>query len=166
MNNKGLILLEVLVIIVVLGILVVLFVPPICDHGQILRAKMASCANNLVQLKKLGNAYAASHNGHWPEPQRENYWVSFTKLKPPLIDQDHLEILSCPVRGEVLGPDECDFLGPTVPWSQLGASDPVAACRAGNHGEGYPMQVLLKDGSVMEAKPGDPLWERCEALLR
>jgi len=162
MNRNGLTLLEILVIIVVIGILAALLLPPV---GPCHLPRKTMCANNLAQLYKLGTVYAANHKGQWPEPGKGNYWIEFTKTTPPFIDPDELDILRCPLQDADLRAGDCDYRGPKVPWSRLQPGDPLAAERPGNHGPGEPVNVLFKDGSVMEVDLDDPRRKRWEELL-
>ena len=150
------------IVLLFIGILVLvaIFVPTgtHCGTGRM------HCLHNLQQLHKLGTVYACQHKGQWPEPDAGGYWLSLTKTRPAYIEQDHLEILLCPLRDEEPVPGRCDYRGPRVPWSQLSLHDPVAADRPENHGQD-PIQVLLKDGSAVEVRPGDPLWKRCDEVL-
>ena len=163
MFQKGLSLLEVLVIGVLIAILAAILLP--VREGCHAPMKMGGmrCANNLSQLYKIGTVYAASHRGQWPDPQKGNYWVAFTKTSPPLIEPEGLSILSCPAREEQLL-DECDYRGPIVPWTKLSLNDPIAADRPGNH-EGRGINVLFKNGSVMEVELDDPRWKRWNEVL-
>jgi hypothetical protein len=86
-------------------------------------------------------------------------------MVPPLIEQDHVSVLACTVKGEELGPDETDFRGPALPLGKLGAADPLAADKVGNHGELYGGNVLLKDGSVQCYELSHPKWEDCASKL-
>jgi len=162
MHNRGLTLLEVLVVIVVIGILAALFIP--CTGG-IRPAKAAACQANMQQLYKLGTVYASTHKGEWPAATGEDLWLSFRKTAPPLIETDHAAILHCDVSEAELGPDETNYRGPVLPWKKLAAGDPLAADREGNHGEEYGGNVLFKDGSVREYGAGDPLWKKCREAL-
>ena len=74
------------------------------------------------------------------------------------------EVLVCQVRTED-GLTCADYRRLVAPWNELRPSDPVAADRVGNHSPGEPLHVLLKDGSVLELGPDDPLWKRCGELL-
>ena len=163
MNRKGLTLLEVFVLVVVIGILAALALPPTCGGGR--TAKRINCQHHLAQLYKLAVVYASSHHGEWPPPGNGPYWLSLTKTTPPLIGPDELEVLACPLREEELAPGTSDYRGPRLPWKQLKASDPVIADRPGNHGEGEKIHVVLKDGAVLEVGPDDPLWKRCQDVL-
>jgi len=160
MNRKGLTLLEILTIVVVIGIIAVLLPPP--GHGHLRRAKVTSCAHNMAQLSKLASVASAK------EPAftlGKEGWLSLSRMKPPLIEAEMRTIFACPVRDEDLASEECDYRGPRVPFSTLSASDPVAADKQGNHGDGKSINVLLKNGSVLEIGPDDPLWKRCNEVL-
>src|SRR5574341_1411621 len=132
MNNRGLTLLEVLVIIVVIGILASLLLPSI--GGGCRPNRTIACASNLQQLYKLGTVYASSHKGAWPDATGEDLWLSFTRTIPPLIEADHVSLLSCPLRDEEAAAGECHYRGPRRPWAKLGPNDVLAADREGNHG--------------------------------
>jgi hypothetical protein len=152
---------EVFGTVIVIGILAALLVPSIhggrCGHE-------VKCAQHLAQLYKLGILYAANHKGQWPEPGEGNYWHAFADTTPPYIGPEEREILRCPLREEDSERD-CGYRGPKVPWSRLQPGDPLAAERPGNHGPGEPVNVLFKDGSVMEVELNDPRWKRWNELL-
>lgn len=164
MNRKGLTLLEVFMIVVVIGVLVALFVPWIGGGGHPC-VRTINCANNLRQLYKLGTVFAASHKGEWPSAKGADFWLYLTRTKPPLIEEEWMEIFACPIRDETLNPGETDYLGPLIPWSQLKPSDPIAADKPGNHGPNENINVLLKDGSVLEIGPDDPFWKKYANVL-
>src|SRR5438046_848896 len=115
MHRKALTLLEILVIIVVIGILAGLLLPH-GNGGHLQRARMTSCAHNMVQLYKVAALYSSSHKGEWPTAKGEEFWLSLTRTIPPLIEPDQREILACPVRDEELQPGETHYRGPRVPW--------------------------------------------------
>lgn len=162
MNHRGLTLLEVFILVILIGVLCALFVPAIPCGGH---RKSVSCANNLMQLYRLGTIYAATHQKEWPAASGEDLWLSFTRTKPPLIEPEHRSILSCPVLGED-DPGETHYRGPRLPFKGLQSGDPLGADKPGNHGEGYGGNVLLKDGSVRETNVGEPLWKKCVDVLR
>src|SRR5262245_12442810 len=162
MNNRGLTLLEVLVIIVVIGLLAALFLPvSVCRPSRTVR-----CLSNLQQLYKLGTVYASTHKGEWPAATGENLWLGFRRMVPPLIEADHAGILHCDDLEHGLGPDETNYRGPVASFGRIGANDPLGGDKPGNHGEEYGGNVLLRDGSVLEAAAGDVLWKKCRELLR
>jgi len=143
-----------LLILAVVGIS--LFIPPY-EKG-IVEARKLSCANNLRQLYELGKVYASTHQGKWPDATGSGLWLSFTRTTPPLIEPQELEVLLCPVRGEVdLG--RCDYLGPRKPVSELKPGDALSACRRGNHDQSKSGNVLLKDGSVQDYEYSHPIWD-------
>ena len=146
MNNRGLSLLEVFLVVIVIAILGSLLLPPICGHPT--RRRIA-CEHNLMQLYKLGVVYSSTHKGEWPEIAGEELWLSFTKTTPPLIPPEHRSILFCPVLGEERETGT-DYLGPKLPWKKLGPQDPLGGDKPGNHGEGESGCVLFKDGRVEE----------------
>jgi hypothetical protein len=162
MHNRGLTLLEVVVILVVIGIVVALFLPMFCGTRH---PRTVACQSNLQQLYKLCTVYAVSHRGEWPAATEENLWLSLRTTKPPLIETDHAGILHCDVLEHELGPDETNYRGPRRSFSKLGAGELLCADREDNHGEGQPINVMHKDGSVLEAAPGDALWKKCREAL-
>jgi hypothetical protein len=87
-------------------------------------------------------------------------------MTPPLIEPDHAAILHCDISDHELGPLETNYRGPLLPWKKLTGRDALAADREGNHGESESINVLFKDGSVLEAAPGDALWKKCREALR
>ena len=140
MHDRGLTLLEVLVVIVVVGILATLLIP--C-HGSLRRAKATACGVNLQQLYKLGTVYASTHRGEWPNATGTDLWLTFTRTTPPLIDSDALSLLCCPIRGDDESPGGCHYRGPRVPCKEVGRQEPLGADQDGNHGEEYGGNVLL-----------------------
>ena len=163
MRNQGLTLLEVLVVIVLIGILAALLLPSIHVHGH--PNRKIACANNLRQLYTLGTVYASTHHGEWPTATGENLWLSFTKMVPPLIEPEHASLLHCDLADDELGTDETNYRGPLLPWKKLTGGDVLAADREGNHGDGESINVLFKEGTVLEATPGDSLWKKCREVL-
>jgi hypothetical protein len=128
-------------------------------------ARVAGCKSNLRQLAALGSIYAKAHQGEWPAATGGKVWLRFRTDSPPLIEAEEADVLHCDVQDHELNAHQTNYRGPRVPWSQLKAGDPIAADAEGNHGEGEPINVLLKDGSVVEAAPGDALWKKCRELL-
>jgi type II secretory pathway pseudopilin PulG len=163
MHNRGLTLLEVLVIIIVIGIVAALILPSFGGDGHC--SRMLACQSNLQQLYKLGTVYATMHKGEWPKAHGSDFWIAFSKTTPPLIEPEAREVLTCPLRDDA-SPGDCHYRGPRIPFSQLDSQDPIVADLEGNHGEGEPINVVLKDGSVFDEAPGDTLWKKCRELLR
>jgi hypothetical protein len=121
--------------------------------------------SNMRQLYALGTIYAKNNNGEWPKAVGSGQWIAFTKTTPPMIEKDEVELLWCPLREGEARPGDCHYRGPRTPFAQLGSQDPIVADLEGNHGEGEPVNVVLKDGSVFEAAPGDTLWKKCREVL-
>lgn len=155
-------LLEWLVIGIVVAILAALITP--CIHPPGGCGQGNRCANNLRQLYQLSVIYASQNHGEWPDTAKDDLLATFTRPRPPLIPEEEMEMLLCPMRGEPeIG--TCDYRSPKVPWKSLAANDPVLADKPDNHAPGKAINVVLKDGSVVEAKPGEPLWKLCEEKL-
>jgi len=163
MNNKGLTLLEVVVIIVVIGILACLVLPS-AHHPGIRQSRKTACAQNLRQLYQLATVYSSQHQGEWLQPGEEGLWLGLARTQPPLIEPEWLEVLLCPVLGES-EPGDCDFRASRLPYPGLAKDDVLGADKEGNHGEEYGGNVLLKDGSVQEVERKDPLWKLCAGKL-
>lgn len=161
MNNRGLTLLEVLVIFVVIAILAALLLPVhVCSPRRDLR-----CLNNMQQLYTLGTVYATMHRGEWPAATGQDLWLCLRTTKPPLIEDDHAAILHCDVLDHELTVNETNYRGPRLTWAKLGPGDLLSADREGNHGKGESINVMHTDGSVMDASPGDELWKKCRDSL-
>jgi len=149
-------LIGVLATVAAIGLLAAILLPPL--HPSPHHVRVISCANNLRQLYQLGITYASAHNGQWPAAKGSSLWLEFTKGTPPLIGQDELEVLLCPVKGDPeIG--HCDFLGPSKPASELKPNEALAADRPGNHDDDRSGNVLLKDGSVQEFEFSHPIWK-------
>lgn len=161
MNNRGPTLLEAIAVLAILAILAALFLPV-----SVCRPRKASrCRGNLQQLYTLATVYAATHRGEWPTATGADLWLSFRRTVPPLIAPESAEVLHCDVLDHELGADETNYRGPRVPFKELPANGLLAADAEGNHGEGEPLNVVLQDGSVLNAAPGDALWKKCREAL-
>jgi hypothetical protein len=147
---------EVFGTVFVVGVLAALVLPPTC--GGHIRGQVR-CAHNLAELYRL-----ASTGGDAAALVTSGGWRSLTHTTPMLIAPEEQEVLICPLRKDS-EPGDCDYRCSRVPFSKLGPSDPVAADRPGNHGNGMSINVLFKDGSVMEVDLDDPRWKRWNELL-
>ena len=164
--NKGLTLIEILVVILVIGILAAILLPPIGGHALI-TAKRAACANNLSQLWKMQNVYMSQFGkAHKQMPPQTGtaFWHALTLTQPPLIDPTVNDIFLCPVLGSSSAGDY-DYAGPARSVNQLGDGDPVGADLHDNHKEGASDEgsgnVLRKSGDVLEYSGSD--WARMVA---
>jgi prepilin-type N-terminal cleavage/methylation domain-containing protein len=162
-RRGGFTLVELLVVIVIIGILSSLLIPAIIH--AIFTTNVTACASNQRQLYQLGTVYATTHKGNWPSARGEELWLSLRRMVPPLIEENHAGVLACHVKGGELAPGETDFRGPALPWSKIGAADPIGADKVGNHGDDHGGNVLLRDGSVQNYEKTDPKWEDCATKL-
>jgi hypothetical protein len=133
--------------VIVLGVVSAILLPLVARGVR--TTQVRSCAQNLRILQRTGAAYAATHRA-WPAATGENLWLSFTRTTPPLLKEEALEVLVCPVLGNEPAPDLTDYRGPKAPWLDLAPSAPLAADKPGNHGEDVGGCVLYKDGRVEE----------------
>ena len=162
-RRGGFTLVEMLVVIVIIAILAGLLFPAVAHI--LFRVRVAHCANNLRQLYQLGSVHATSRKGHWPRERGEALWLSFATSQPPLLEEDHLEVLRCAVLGEPYAPGACDYRGPKDAVIRLRPVDPIGADKPGTHGEGYGGNVVRRDGSVVEVGLDEKLWLDGEAKL-
>lgn len=151
---------ELLGFVLIVGILSGVALP-LLSRG-IRSAQVRTCAQNLRILHRTGSAYAATQQA-WPDSTGEDLWKTFTRTTPPLLKDDALEVLVCPVLGSDALPGETDYRGPRVPWNKLALTDPLAADKPGNHGEESGGCVLYKDGRVEELD--DAAWKALASRL-
>ena len=124
--------------------------------------RRAACAHNLSDLWKMQMVYRVQYGGRKkaaPPYTGEAFWLALTQTKPPLIDPEHSEIFSCPVKGKDEGWGTCDYRGPAAVLGSFDATDPVGADLEENHGAGKGGMVLLGSGDVKEAGPNDAEWK-------
>jgi prepilin-type N-terminal cleavage/methylation domain-containing protein len=147
-TNRGLTLVEILVVLVVLGVAATMILPALGRAGR--HGRVEACAAHLRQLHQAAEAYRAKCP-QAPEAPGKAYWVRLTKTDPPLVAADALR---CPVRetsDAPPGPAECQYLGPAGNPAQLGDADPLGCDDYLNH---HPQgkeggNVLRKDGTVV-----------------
>ncbi len=161
--NRGLTLIDILVIVVILGILMALSFPLTCPSIHL--ARITNCASNQRQLYQLYQVYKIRYEGRSPEERGSAFWLAHQKTSPPLIDVDLAEIYFCPAKGEDPRPGGTDFRGPSNPVSRHTDTDPVCADIVGNHNEEYGINVVRLSGDVQRVYPDDPLWKACDILL-
>lgn len=133
---------------------------PLVSRG-IRSAQVRTCAQNLRILHRTGSAYAATQQA-WPDSTGEELWKTFTRTTPPLLKDEAVEVLVCPVLGSDSSPGETDYRGPRMPWKSLAPNDPLAADKPGNHGESGGC-MLYKDGRVEEVD--DAAWKAVASRL-
>jgi type II secretory pathway pseudopilin PulG len=138
---------ELLGSIIILALLSAVLLPFIARGLR--QARIDTCAQNLRILHRTGLAYATA-NGGWPDRTGEDLWKSFARTNPPLLKDEALEVLVCPVLESGCAAGETDYRGPTVPWKELASAAPVAADKPDNHGDDEGGCVLYKDGRVVE----------------
>jgi hypothetical protein len=121
--------------------------------------------NNLKQLWTMQLFYSIQFGGRekkMPTATGSDFWLELTKTQPPLIDVQEMDILVCPLSGKKPMPGFTTYRGPKKPVAELGPEDPVGCCEPGNH-PSKTVCVLLKDGSVHEVGPKDPLYGKAAA---
>ena len=159
--NKGITLLEVLVIVIVIAILAALVVPPICGKGRVQRAM---CENNLKHLHTLANIYSSQNRGFEPIETGQTYWLRLSKVHPPLIKREDLDLFLCPVKGDS-NDGEVDYRGPVTRLAIVADGDPIGADKLDNHGAYEGGNVLLRSGAVLLVERNTPLWAQCREKL-
>jgi type II secretory pathway pseudopilin PulG len=161
--NRGITLLEVVVIVAVVGIMAAIFLP--LDRTAGAGRQRLACANHLKQLHAMGHIYASLHRGRWPEETGAAFWTTFQRMNPPLLESDLNEIYFCPILAQPGDLGQTDYRGPASNVNPGTADDPIGADKIGNHGEGYGGNVLRKAGDVQELDRDDPLWGLCRTRL-
>ena len=157
--NRGITLLEMLVVVVVICILAALALS--LQRSTRHPHHVTSCANNLSQMWKMQNVYMSRFGGPMkamPEATGQTFWRALTTTQPPLIDPTVYDIFICPVLGTSRDGD-CDYAGPSRRMNQIADGDPVGADLPENHKEDAKGpgsgNVLRKSGDVLEVTGPD-----------
>lgn len=161
--NRGLTLIDILVIVVVLAILAAFLIPSMRPFR--INHRITACANNLSQLYKMAQIYQAKNRGQYPSAQGSAFWLTLQKTDPPLIEAELSEIFFCPMKGEFRGPGSTDYRGPAGPLNQYNDADPLGADVVGNHDKEEGINVVRLSGDVVTVYRNDPLWAACDAKL-
>src|SRR5262245_50494773 len=132
-KRKGFTLIELMVVITIIGILAALLFPAIKE--VMFQAHVRACANNLKELYGLQMSYMVRNKGHLPGETGGEFWLKLAKISPPLLADEQLEILSCPVSGTGAAPGKVQYRGP-VDDANLGGTGPVGADLIAAHGQG------------------------------
>jgi hypothetical protein len=133
-----------------------------CDQD---RRLATSCASNLRMLYTLQQTYAIQFGGPERKPSAttgSQLWLELALTKPPLIETSELDLFVCPFTGKPAAPGFTTYRGPTKPVSELAGGDIVGCCDHGGRAGGR-INVLRKNGDVMEVDPTDPLHARALA---
>jgi len=138
---------SIVAMIVLLVLFFALMVPMIKEESSTI-----ACSNNLRQIGMACTAYAAEHNGRYPERLSELY----SDFVP------NLDVFVCPSTGDkILSPDEIDaktsyeYYGAALNASTAAAPpyEAILACdKAGNHRRGK--NILYVDGHIESAGMG------------
>ena len=86
MKRKGFTLVELLVVITIIGMLIAILMPAV--FGALELANRAACSNNLSQIGKGGQAYAAAHKQKWPKvtADKSAQWDQIGKTRQDFVD--------------------------------------------------------------------------------
>lgn len=151
---------QLLVAVVGLALLVALAVPLLVHARR--RARVAACAENLVELWRRTNVAAVRVGRRGPLPSHpplgKEFWAQLATPGgswdrgfnlPPVIGPEERRLLHCPFRPPV-DPGEVHYLGPPAAVARLRSDDPVGADELSNHDRGRSGNVLRKSGDVLE----------------
>jgi hypothetical protein len=117
------------------------------------------CQFHMMRLFIALNSAETGESKEWDsQPAGRRFWDRSSGWPGARMPIDRRDLV-CPVLGRTepgLGPDHVDYRGPSRSLRLLGADDPVAADREGNHLTRG--NVLLKSGTIVEAD--DAMWAR------
>ena len=149
-RERGLTLVEILVVVMALLIVAVLVLPAIAQGSR--RDKVARCIGNLQTLHR---AQASAE----PPGARLGfeYWLRLRNATPPLIGP---EALRCPLLDRPDAP-ECHYMGPRGDPAALKGVDPIGCDLEVSHSPNMKQggNVLLKSGEVVTDKGDGGLWQ-------
>ena len=163
-SQSGLTLLECVILVIIIGIVAALLLPPI--HGTSC-SRVTFCSSNLKSLwgsqLNYGNQYGRP-NGIMPTETGSAFWLKLQKSPKPLIDR--YEPFFCPLVSEEVGPGRTSYRGPALPLSDHPELDPVGADKEGNHGEGEGGNVITRLGDIRSVEEDDVLWIRAKTTTK
>ncbi len=144
-RNRGLTLVEVLVVVMALVIVAALFLPALSQASR--RDKVARCIRNLQTLHK-----AQASAGPAGADLGSAYWLRLRGAVGP-------EALRCPLVDRPDAP-ECQYLGPRTDPATLRDVHPIGCDVEVNHSPDMRQggNVLLKSGEVLTEKGDGGLW--------
>lgn len=164
-RDRGLTLVEVLIVVVVIAILAMMMCPPGIGRAR-LSARKKDCENNLRQLGRYTAMYVARFGSDREYPPASGCGFLDTLRRVPdeqaAIAAGQHGLFVCRVTGNAPSATRLDYRQPN--WAVGGQpSDwrrPIACDRTNNHDVNgmEDMNVLLFDGTVIRANPGSPEW--------
>jgi len=163
---EGFTLVELLVVIVIIAILAGILLPVIAD--AINTARVHACSRHLDQLWAMEINYMSQYGGTskmLPAETGGAFWMKLTQTAPPLLADEHLGLLDCPVSGDAPRPGQVQFRGPSENVN-LRRTGPIGADLPGAHGQGRGGNIVLRDGAVLGCLESDALWIKAATLTR
>jgi hypothetical protein len=126
-----------------------LFAPPSCDPDPV-----TQCAANLTFLRAALNTYQETYGALPPELGG----AFLLKLVQVGILPPTSPFFDCPVSPSAPPAGSTQYRGPVGDANTYAPTDPIAADLTLNHGASEGGNVLLKNGTVVTASPGDAVW--------
>jgi type II secretory pathway pseudopilin PulG len=159
------------VVVAIIAILAAILIPVLSAARH--AAKKKDCANNLRQLGNLVSIYVQrmGSDKHWPPAMGFNYLSTLRNFPSPSasVAAGHDALFTCAARGTFITSTASDYRFPPAPPTRIidersPQSDPQLADTVSNHDllqSSDDINVLLIDGSVHQATPGQALWSSC-----
>ncbi len=125
------------------------------------RDALESCRLNLFYLARGAHDGSPQDVKFWDaQPTGSAFWENFQRW--PVIGNRPItpRYLLCPVKASPKGRTGCDYRGPALSWRVTAPEDPIGSDRAGNHGEGQALNVVLKNCEIHAVPGSDPRWAR------